>query len=786
MGDPTLLPAVRYCITLDSDTRLPRDAAKTLIGIIAHPLNRPVVDPSFGRVTEGYGILQPRVSVTMASAAGSLFARLYAGHTGVDPYTTAVSDTYQDLFGEGIFTGKGLYDVDAFIAALDGRVPEYALLSHDLFEGIYARTALVTDIELVDDYPASVLAHARRQHRWVRGDWQILRWLFPWVRNRAGELERNRLPLISRWKILDNLRRSLVPPATTALLLAGLDGSARKARGVDRGGDRALSFPVYPLLLHDARRPRGGSPGASSSAPRSTIWRPRSRASDCSSSSSPTRPGRWSTRSPSRSCGWSPSGGCSSGRPPASSAARAERRGSARPASVPPRDGGEPADRRRRADRGARDAAGGAAVAAPILLLWLMAPLLAYLLSRPVAPRSVELDDEDRRYLEGVAHETWHYFATFADPDEHGLPPDNFQEVPEPRIAHRTSPTNIGMGLLATLAAHDLGFHRTDELIERIDATLTTIERLERHEGHLLNWYDSQTLAPLLPRYVSTVDSGNLAGALLCLAEGLRRLARPRAQTTVTAPSTPPSKVHRVPRVPRDPRARRARRVTKDAPAQRPGGACRSLRRGDALRLPLRPAAPHLRHRLPARRRREPGAARPLLLRPARFRGATRQLPRHRHGEVPQSHWFHLGRLVTSVDGSPTLLSWSATLFEYLMPLLFMRSYPETLLDETCRMAVRAQRRYAGERGVPWGISESACNVVDRHDTYQYKAFGVPGLGLKRGLGDELVVAPYATALAAMVEPAQAVRNLRRLAAQGLAGEYGFYEAIDYTQRARE
>jgi cyclic beta-1,2-glucan synthetase len=217
VGDPEVLPSVRYCITLDSDTQLPLHAARKLIGIIVHPLNRPHFDPRLRRVTEGYGILQPRVSVTMASAAGSLFARVYAGHTGVDPYTTAVSDTYQDLFKEGSFTGKGLYDVDAFMAALDGRVPENALLSHDLFEGLHARAALVTDVEVVDDYPASVLAHARRQHRWARGDWQILFWLFPWVPTRAG-LERNRLPAISRWKIFDNLRRTLVAPATVAFL----------------------------------------------------------------------------------------------------------------------------------------------------------------------------------------------------------------------------------------------------------------------------------------------------------------------------------------------------------------------------------------------------------------------------------------------------------------------------------------------------------------------------------------------------------------------------------------
>ena len=259
VGDVGILPSVRYCLTLDSDTRLPRDAARKLVGILAHPLNRPRFDTRLGRVTEGYGILQPRVSVTMASAAGSLFARLYAGHTGVDPYTTAVSDTYQDLFEEGIFTGKGLYDVDAFTAALEGRVPENALLSHDLFEGLYARTALVTDVEVVDDYPASVLVHARRRHRWVRGDWQILRWLFPWVPSRSG-LTRNRLPLISRWKIFDNLRRSLVAPATVALLVLGWTLLPGHPAVWTAALLAAMAFPLFPLLLQAASGPRPHQP----------------------------------------------------------------------------------------------------------------------------------------------------------------------------------------------------------------------------------------------------------------------------------------------------------------------------------------------------------------------------------------------------------------------------------------------------------------------------------------------------------------------------------------------
>jgi cyclic beta-1,2-glucan synthetase len=741
VGDVAILPSVRYCLTLDSDTRMPRDAAKKLIGVIAHPLNKPHFDVSLGRVTEGYGILQPRVSVTMASAAGSLFARLYAGHTGVDPYTTAVSDTYQDLFGEGIFTGKGLYDVDAFSAALFGRVPENALLSHDLFEGVYARTALVTDVEVVDDYPASVLAHARRQHRWVRGDWQILRWLFPWVPTRSG-LTRNRLPLISRWKIFDNLRRSLVAPAIVALLLLGwvfLPGSPVVWTAAILG---AIAFPLYPLLLAAIAGPKPQQP-----------WRVFLRAlwDDARTilaqvslqltflaneanerahailltlvrlAATQRRLLEWETAAASAARGAGPA-----------------RRTGARLFFVEMI--ASPAVALIALLLVSMARPGALLAAMPLLVLWTAAPLIAYALSQPVVPRRVELREEDRQYLRQIALGTWRYFETFAGSEDHGLPPDNFQETPEPRVAHRTSPTNIGMGLLATLAAHDLGFIGTDELAAKIDATLTTTESLERFEGHLLNWYDTQSLAPLLPRYVSTVDSANLAGALMTLAEGLRQvnlrdLAR-RANVLADGMSF---------RFLYEPQRRILSIGYRLADAEGPG-------RLDPSYYDLLASEARL----------------------ASFIAIAK-------GELPETHWFHLGRLTTSVDGTPTLLSWSASMFEYLMPRLLMKSYPETLLEKTCRMAVRRQIEYAAERDVPWGISECAYNVVDRHDTYQYKAFGVPGLGLKRGLGDELVVAPYATALAAMLDPTLAVRNLRRLAAEGLDGAYGFYESIDYT-----
>ncbi len=745
VGATAILPAVRYCITLDTDTRLPRDAARKLIGIIAHPLNRPRFDAASGRVTEGYGILQPRVSVATSSAAGSRFARIFAGQTTVDPYTTAVSDTYQDLFGEGTFTGKGLYDVDAFAAALTGRVPDNALLSHDLFEGLHARAALVTDVEVVDDYPSSVLTHARRQHRWARGDWQILAWLFPFVPTRRG-LQRNHLPILSRWKILDNLRRSLLAPATVALLLAAwtiLPGSPAVWTVLVV---LATAFPLLPLAFEAIAGPtpqqpwrafvRGLREDAGGGLARVLLQLAflANQAHEMLHAIQITLVRLVFTRR--RLLEWE-------------TAAASAARGAAGPGGA----GARPFW----VEMAASPVIAGAGLlgvmafrpsalwaAAPVLGLWAVAPFIAHGLSR-VAPRRA-LGAEDRAFLLAVARKTWGWFDAFMGVEDHGLPPDNFQEVPDPKVAHRTSPTNIGMGLLSILSAHDLGFIETAELVERVDAALTTVEGLERLEGHLYNWYDTVSLAPLEPRYVSTVDSGNLAGALVALAEGLREL--------------PPS----------DGLAALATRSS-------------ALAYGMDFRFLY-----DLRRRLLSIGYRAADADGPgeldashydLLASEARLASFFAIAK----GDLPELHWFRLGRTVTGVHGVPTLLSWSGTMFEYLMPLLLMRSYPGTLLEESCRAAVRRQRDYAVERGVPWGISESAYDLVDRHENYQYKAFGVPGLGLKRGLGDELVVAPYAAALATLVDPEAAVRNLRRLTAEGLEGAHGYFDAVDFTRR---
>ena len=849
VGDLSILPSVRYCITLDTDTRLPRDAARQLIGIIEHPLNRPAFDFVIGRVVEGYGILQPRISVTFMSAAGSLFARLYAGHTGVDPYTTAVSDTYQDLFEEGIFTGKGLYDVDAFTASLGDSVPENALLSHDLFEGLHARVALVSDVELVDEYPSSVLTHARRQHRWIRGDWQILAWLFPFVPSRRG-WKRNTLPLIGRWKILDNLRRSLVAPTLLALAVAGWTMLPGPRWFWTAAVISVLASQLLPIV---ARLVVGPTRSQSLPVFLRNVWRDTMtalaqialgitflafHAFDTAHAIVITLV-RLVTRR--RLLEWE-----------TAAASAAKTAGLTGPKAVL---------------RFALEMMSSPIIAVltiiaiatvdrPFLLgamlfvgLWFVAPVVAWRLSVPVGPRIRPLSDDERRLLRTTARSTWRYFETFAVASESWLAPDNYQEDDqEPKLARRTSPTNIGMGLLSALAAHDLGYVSTDALGKRIDHTLTTLEGLERHNGHFLNWYDTSTLAPLHPRYVSTVDSGNLAASLIALAHGLLQIVEQpqteeqrrdglvdNADLLATASSTTVD--GGVDREMLTEINRLARSIADGASQQMSAKGLQDLaRRLDDLVAPLEPSEPLSRtgdivfwsdavlrsvRELEAARTAPGDVLRALAARAMRLaddmRFATLYDKRRRiftigyrladtegpgradnsfydllasearlasfvaiaKGDVPQHHWFHLGRLVTSVHGRATLMSWGGTMFEYLMPLLLMRTFPGTLLDQSCRASVRRQIEYGSERSVPWGISESAYAFTDRAGNYQYRAFGVPGLGLRRGLADELVIAPYATALASIVNPTAAAENFERLTREGLAGRFGFYEALD-------
>ena len=852
VGDTSLLAGVRYVITLDADTQLPRGTARELAGAMAHPLNRPVLDERLRRITAGYGILQPRMGASIPGMNRSRYARLCAAEPGIDPYTRAVSDVYQDVFAEGSFIGKGIYDVDAFEGCLKGRFPDNQVLSHDLLEGCYARSGLLSDVQLYEEYPSQYRADAARRYRWIRGDWQIAHWLLPRVPVNAGAdaaSRRNPLSHLSQWKILDNLRRSLVAPASVLLLLAGWTvlpmpvlwtAAVLALHGIPAvlaGITRLLRKPAEaPLRRHLAASMRafasdlGGTAFTLACLPYEAFY----------SATAIVRTWVRMLMTRSRLLEWTASG--------ALERARADREGHALTAAF------------RAMWIGPCTAVAGVAYlafarpeslapAAPFLLAWLASPAIAWWLGRPRTSSEPALTVADAAFLRRIARKTWAFFDRFVGPGDHWLAPDNYQQEPVAVLARRTSPTNIGLSLLATLSAYDFGYISSGRLLERVAATFSTLQSMKRHEGHFYNWYDTQTLEPLLPLYVSSVDSGNLAAHLLTLRAGLIAMGDapvlpPRlwaglqdasalagdaalAAALEAARASPPTAAAL-----RE-LARLARAAARGAPGEiEPDWAEAFALQCDDMLSELTRLAPGPGHatlrELAARtddRGRQAAARLREIERLARQADQLAQMrygflfddarqllaigynvSEHRRdasfydllaseariatfvaiaqGELPQESWFALGRVLTGVGGEPMLLSWSGSMFEYLMPLLVMPSYEDTLLEQTYRAAVRRQVAYGRERGVPWGMSESGYYSVDVALNYQYRAFGVPGLGLKRGLGDDLVVAPYASALALMVAPRGACANLRRLADLGLEGAFGMHEAIDYT-RAR-
>ena len=879
---------VRYVVTLDADTRLPRGAVGRLVGTIAHPLNQATFDSRAGRVTQGYGVLQPRITSTLpAQHEASIFQGIYSGSAGIDPYASAVSDVYQDLFGEGSFTGKGIYDLDAFDAAMADRVPENALLSHDLFEGVFARAGLVTDVELFDEFPSNYLVSAARQHRWARGDWQLLPWILGRARDATGRRSRGSIPGIARWKMVDNLRRTMSAPLTLATLVAAwtlpsasaglwtacvlasaiipaalpvLAGLLPRRQGISKrshlravGADVALAAAQVGLglafLAHQA-------------------WLMVDAIVRTLARLYATRRNllEWTTAAQAKAsqdldlAGFyrQMAGGV------AIAAATAVLVLAAKP--------------------------GAGWIAAPFVVLWLLSPLVARWVSLP-PPESAagQLSAADVGALRLTARRTWRYFETFVGPEDHALPPDNFQDDPRPLVAHRTSPTNIGIYLLATVTARDFGWIGTLEMVERLEATLATIGSLERFRGHLFNWYDTRDLHRLEPAYVSSVDSGNLAGHLLALSNACRQMidqplpvaaalagigdgialtreaaaaiSDDRRSQTLTrrhldqalelpagagaVPATPGAWAARLGEL--SAHGRTLSDVAAALTAERGEGADGELVTwAEAARLAV---SSHVRDLAllqpphqgtafptiaelsdpPVHEAGDGSAAAAMLVRRLQaiadqaqrlFRemdfgflfDPTRKLfaigfrvrdgtldPSYydllasearlasflaiAKGDVAPDHWFRLGRALTPVGRGSALISWSGSMFEYLMPALVMRAPALSLLDHTYRLVVARQMSYAAELGVPWGISESAFNARDLEQTYQYSSFGVPGLGLKRGLSEDVVVAPYATALGAMVQPEAAVRNFARLRTAGAGGRYGFREALDYTAR---
>ena len=920
VGATAVLGDVKYVITLDTDTQLPRDAARQFVGTMAHPLNRAVYGGNEQRITEGYSILQPRVAVSLPGTNRSRYARLFGSEPGIDPYTRAVSDVYQDVFGEGSFIGKGIYDVDAFEHTVGGRFPENRILSHDLLEGCYARSALLSDVQLYEEYPTSYRADVSRRHRWIRGDWQIASWLLRRVPggtdSRAGR-QANPLSVLSQWKIFDNLRRSLVPVALTLLLLLGWTVLSPAIFWTVMVIGVVLVPPLVASILDFCRKPDDMLLAQHFAAVLGTIGGQLAHGLFTLSclpyeayfSLDAIFRTNWRIMvTQKRLLEWAPASSATNTPDPDD---RAGLIASVRSMWIAPLIAIAATAYL------ALTTPATLIVAGPLLLLWFASPALVWWISRPLSRRTVRLSDDQNNFLRKISRRTWAFFETYVGQDDHWLPPDNYQEHPIGVVAHRTSPTNMGLALLANLSAYDFGYIGVGQFISRTANTLASMADLKRYRGHFYNWYDTQSLQPLNPLYISSVDSGNLAGHLLTLRPGLlvlpdQKIFLPRIFDGLSdtlrvlrdaAAEAPPELQALLENVQKnmgsvcDPRpvtltathtcmtrfstaaaelavtlqtnpaaanmvdalwwaqtlslqcASALEALVMHAPwlalppaPERLGNilaaievpTLRALSGGDVVKIAaieqqlvpeataaelawlrdLNAQALVARHRAqqglmeierlalqvsematmemaflydPARHllsigynvseRRQDASYYDMLASEARLCNFVAIA----QGQLPQESWFALGRLLTPTGGEPVLLSWSGSMFEYLMPLLVMPTYEHTLLDRTYHAVVERQIAYGTQRGVAWGISESGYNTVDAALNYQYRAFGVPGLGLKRGLADDLVVTPYASALALMVAPEQACRNLQRLAAEGLAGKFGFYEAVDYT-----
>jgi len=858
--DQPLPEGVEFVMTLDADTKMTRDSVAKLVGKLCHPLNRPHFDAAKRKVTAGYSILQPRVTASLTTGdEASFFQRVFSANRGMDPYVFAVSDLYQDVFGQGTFTGKGLYHVDAMEAALKGRIPENAVLSHDLLEGSLARAALVTDVEVVEDYPTRYTVDASRQHRWARGDWQLLRYIFD---------PKSDVPALSRWKMVDNLRRSLTPILWVMAAVAGwtllpftqaaqwqallilvlfmaptfqvVDAILPKNRDVTaRGHFTALARDVafgtamvavkVVLMAHLA--------WMMGDAIVRTLYR------------------LFVSRK--RLLEWRPASGARKWGGNSLTAHYRNMYGAVVIALVG------------LAIPVAADST-GAFVAFFFALFWAGSPAFAWLISRSAETEDrLRVGADDQKTLRVVARRTWAYFERFVTDEHHALPPDNFQEIPAPVVAARTSPTNVGVYMLSVVSARDFGWISLADVASRLEATMTTLERMQRYRGHLYNWYETRTLKPLLPLYVSAVDSGNLAGHLLAVSAAAREWAAAPSvhlqgdfDGMLDVVAILDESLDDVPDDRRQLRPLRQRLRDRIDGMRRAVHTIKSQPEMASIRtLNLTVLASEIRNLAAALRAELDTEATAVLVEWAgrlvatceahvadahsddkaidalrtRFMTLSERTRRYAFemdfsfllnrdrnllsigyrvdahqldescydllasearltslfaiakGDIPTQHWFRLGRPIVEIGFQGALMSWSGSMFEYLMPPLVMKEPQGGILNQTNKLIVKRQIQYGRARRVPWGISEAAYNARDREMTYQYTNFGVPGLGLKRGLAHNTVIAPYATVLAAQFLPAEAVENLERLRKVGALGRYGYYDAVDYTpQRVPE
>jgi len=899
-GDLSVLSKVRFVITLDADTELPRSSAQRLIGTLAHPLNQAIIDPDKNIVVAGYGILQPRVRVSVQSASQSHLANIYSGQTGFDIYTRAVSDVYQDLYGEGIFAGKGIYEVETVHRVLDRRFPQNALLSHDLIEGAYARVGLVTDVEVIEDYPSHYSAYNRRKHRWLRGDWQITSWLFSRVPDETGRLVSNPISLVSQWKILDNLRRSLVEPATFLLFVLGWLVLPGYARSWTIASICILFVPVWFEFIFTlaraaaekkkvvAKEAVAGLFTSNVNILLNLIFLPHQTLVSLDAVAR-TLIRRLFTRQ--RLLEWETAAQAEAGR-----------------------------DKRTPVDiylNWMPVVAIGLGIAVyrvrplalsavlPILVLWALSKGVSLWLNMPPTRSDTEISDREKRFLRQAGLRTWRYFAEFSTEEHNWLVPDNVQEEPFV-VAARISPTNLGFLLNARQVACEFGYLTVAEFAEQTERTFATMRRMQRHRGHFFNWYDTRTLQPLPPLFVSSVDSGNLAASLWTLQQGCedllnrpvvrqqmaegfldylrvltelhsfprRLLSRLERRSTTddwarTLLRFPEAALIRIASTTDSPNATELRWFAENAgrrlhelrrnvarfmPWMLPDFA--GLRQDDASTLPsagiplkdlpdaLTKFAARLQKTVDAegesQSERKTLLSRLLsLVSGARMDSANliqslqalaadaeRSVaemdfsflwnPRRKllsigfesekdelhsasydllaseariavfvgiaKDDIPEKTWFLLARTHTSVDrGRPVLLSWTGTMFEYLMPGLWMQTYAGTLLDRSRHAAVHVQQEYTANKRIPWGISESAFATRDSAGNYSYHAFGIPQLALHQDELDALVISPYSSFLALTTAPKPVMENLHRMTRDGWMGTYGFYESVDFS-----
>ena len=704
------IPKIKYVITLDADTELSLDSAKKLIGTMEHPINKPIIEN--GIVKKGYGLIQPKIGISIKSWSASLFSKLFAGSGGIDIYSTAESNVYQDLFGEAIFTGKGIYNVEVFNEVLSKKLPSNIILSHDLLEGSFVRAGLASDIELIDGFPSRVNSYMLRLHRWTRGDWQIISFL----RNK-------KINKLSKYKILDNLRRSLVDVFTLILFFCGyfwLPIFIIFLPFILDALDSAFSFGYNTKRYKNYLPMLTGVKGSFYRclinlillAYKAIIYFKAIIVTLYRLLVSKKHLLEWVT------------------------AADAEKML------------GKDLKCYFREMLGSPIIGillmGSKLIYNPLsftkvtflLVLWILAPIISYFISKNNENLEIKLSKNEKDDLMDLAKRTWSYFETFMNRENNYLPPDNYQENRKKKLTDHTSTTNIGLGLLAIISARDLGFIDNNKMVNMLEKSINTICKLKRWNGHLYNWYNIKTLQPINPAFVSTVDSGNFVGYLFVVKNVLEKENKKDLANAVNEiiVNTDFSKLYDY-----------------DKNLFSIGYDIKENRLVDSYYDLLASEA-----------------------RQASFIAIAKR-------DISYKHWFNLGRALTVVDGYKGLVSWSGTMFEYFMPNVIMPSYEYSLLEETYRFCLYSQKKYASKLGIPWGISESAFNLQDLNYNYQYKAFGIPWLGLKRGLKEDVVVAPYASVITIGKNYRDVLKNIELLKEVGAYDRFGFYESIDYT-----